>query len=88
MDMIFSRNLIAFLTETTLAGSAAMILVLLIRAAVRRWFGAGIAYALWILVPVAMLAVLVPAGVRPEAMQAMAVTVGALAQLALAQREC
>ncbi|MDZ4348680.1 MAG: TonB family protein [Xanthomonadaceae bacterium] len=78
MSSDLAHDLMAFLTETTLAGSAAMILVLSMRATVRRWFGAGIAYALWILIPVAMLAVLVPAGVRPEAMQAMAVTVGAL----------
>lgn len=75
MDLIFSSSLIAFLTETTLAGSAAMVLVLCLRVSARRWFGAGIAYALWLLVPLAMVAVLVPVGIRPEALQAMVVGV-------------
>ena len=61
MNSELSSALIAFLTETTLAGSAAMVLVLCLRVSVRRWFGAGIAYALWLLVPLAMVAVLVPA---------------------------
>lgn len=69
------RDLLALLTETTLSGSVAIALVWTLRGTVRRRFGAGVAYALWGLAPVAMLAALIPAAARPDAMQAIAVTV-------------
>ena len=57
----------ALLVETTLASSAAMLMVLLLRHPVRRAFGAGAAYALWALVPAVLVAVLVPAAMEPVA---------------------
>ncbi|WP_064747635.1 M56 family metallopeptidase [Lysobacter antibioticus] len=68
----------AALIETTLAMSAALALVLLLRAPLRRGFGAGVAYAAWLIVPASMLAVLLPswpprdAGVLSMAMQPVA----------------
>lgn len=49
------------LVELTVAAAVATSLVLLLRGPLRRGFGASIAYAGWGLVPVAMMAVLVPA---------------------------
>lgn len=57
-------ELIHWLLESTLASSAAMVAVLLLRTPVQRAFGAGTAYALWLLVPAAWLATLLPAPVR------------------------
>lgn len=57
----------ALLVETTLASSAAMAIVLLLRHPVRRAFGSGAAYALWALVPAMLVAVLVPAAIVPVA---------------------
>ena len=54
-------TLVAMLAETLLAGSGAVLLVLLLRGPVRQGFGARAAYALWWCVPVATLAVLLPA---------------------------
>ena len=53
--------------ELLLASSAACLLVLLLRLPVRRAFGARVAYALWWLLPAAMLAVLLPAPVAAPA---------------------
>ena len=55
----------ALLWETTLATSAATLLVLSLRVPVRRAFGAGAAYGLWWLVPATLVAVLLPAAVEP-----------------------
>ena len=49
------------LVEATLAGSVAIVLVLLVRQRLRARFGAGIAYAGWLLFPAALLAVSLPA---------------------------
>ncbi|WP_369979657.1 TonB family protein [Xanthomonas bundabergensis] len=59
------ETLLAGLWATALSGSAAIVAVLALRAPSRRLFGAGIAYALWSAVPLAMLAVLLPGDVRP-----------------------
>ena len=56
-----SPELLQGLIEATLASSAAILLVLSLRRRLRRWFGAQAAYALWVLVPAAMLATLLPA---------------------------
>ncbi|WP_372018807.1 TonB family protein [Pseudoxanthomonas sp. 10H] len=56
-------DLFAPLVETTLAGSAALLLVLALRRPVRATLGATAAYALWLCVPAALLAVLLPRGV-------------------------
>lgn len=61
--------------ELLLASSAACLLVLLLRLPVRRVFGARAAYALWWLLPAAMLAVLLPAPVAAPA--ALSVVAGA-----------
>lgn len=53
-------ELTGWLLETTLASGAAIVLVLMRRRPVRQLLGANIAYRLWLLVPVAMIAVLVP----------------------------
>jgi bla regulator protein BlaR1 len=56
-----SAELLQLLFETTLAASAGVALVLALRLPVRRGFGARAAYALWLLVPAALIAVLLPA---------------------------
>jgi len=53
------------LLRLTLAASAAIAVVLLVRRIVRRWVGARIAYALWAAVPCAGLGALLP---RPQAL--------------------
>lgn len=58
-----AAGLFGVLAETTLATSAAIVLVLLLRRPLRSAFGAGLAYASWVLVPVMLLAVLLPARV-------------------------
>lgn len=64
--------------ELSLATSAACLVVLLIRQPVRRLFGARVAYALWWLLPVAMLAVLLPAPAHaPAAIELGRVSAGA-----------
>lgn len=55
-----SAELLQVLLETALAASVATLLVLALRRPVRRVLGARAAYALWWLVPVALLAVLLP----------------------------
>ena len=62
-----ANDVLALLVETTLASSAAMVIVLLLRQPVRRGFGAGAAYAVWGLVPAVIVAVLVPAAMEPVA---------------------
>jgi TonB family protein len=63
--MMTVADVFAILCETTVAGSAAILLVLALRKPLRHAFGAGIAYAAWALVPLAMLAVLLPAAQSP-----------------------
>ena len=60
-----SNEVFADLVRLVLASSLAMLVVLGLRHSVRRVFGAGISYALWLLVPFSMLAVFVP---RPESL--------------------
>lgn len=62
-----SHDLFDLLREATLAGSAAIVLVLLLRGPLRAMSGARAAYALWLLVPVALSAILVPAAAQVEA---------------------
>lgn len=56
-----SNELLQGLIETTLAGSVAALLVLVLRRPMRAAFGAQVAYALWLLLPLALLATLLPA---------------------------
>ncbi len=56
-----SVDLLELLMEATLVSSAAVAIVLVLRIPLRHWFGARVAYALWSLVPLAMMAVFIPA---------------------------
>ncbi|WP_222423743.1 M56 family metallopeptidase, partial [Lysobacter antibioticus] len=58
-------ELLRALAETAAAMSLAIALVLALRRPLRRAFGAGVAYAAWWLVPLAVVAVLLPAAPRP-----------------------
>ncbi len=60
-------ELIRWLGVSSLAITAAILLVLLLRRPVRHWLGAGAAYALWACVPVTLLALLLPAPARETA---------------------
>ena len=56
-----STDWLQALTLSTLASSAALLLVLALRKPMRKRFGAQAAYALWSLVPLAALVALLPA---------------------------
>ena len=56
-----SADLLSLLVEATVATTMAVVLVLAVRPPLRRLAGARVAYGMWALVPVALLAVLVPA---------------------------
>jgi beta-lactamase regulating signal transducer with metallopeptidase domain len=56
-----ANDLIFHLVLANLAGAAAILAVLALRGPARAQFGAGLAYALWLIVPAAMLASLFPA---------------------------
>ena len=58
-------GLLPALLETTIASTIAVLVVLALRRWLRMLFGATIAYAAWSLVPVAVVAVLLPAATRP-----------------------
>ncbi|KFL35805.1 TonB family protein [Arenimonas donghaensis] len=60
-------DLLVMLAEAAVASAAALALVLVLRKAVRRRFGAEAAYALWLLLPFSLLAVALPTpGLSPE----------------------
>lgn len=75
-----SPEMVRLLLLSTLATSVAAALVLALRGAVRRQLGASAAYLLWLCVPAAWLAVMLPAPRREVATmtQGIAVTVGNL----------
>jgi beta-lactamase regulating signal transducer with metallopeptidase domain len=56
-----AESLVTALVHVQLASSAAILVVLLLRPLALRWFGAGTAYWLWLVVPLAAMAVLLPA---------------------------
>ena len=56
-----ASELLRLLLALTAAGSFGIALVLLVRIPARRCFGAGVGYATWLLVPVAMAASRLPA---------------------------
>ncbi|MGZ3277692.1 MAG: M56 family metallopeptidase [Caulobacteraceae bacterium] len=56
-----ANDLLSHLLLANLAGAAAILAVLSLRAPARAQFGAELAYALWLIVPAAMLASLIPA---------------------------
>ena len=74
-----ASELYGWLVEATLAASVAIVLVLGTRRPLRAAFGASAAYAAWCVVPVALLATLVPAAVVPVAMPAVVRFSGAAA---------
>lgn len=59
-----TTDLLVLLATTSLAGSAAVLLTVALARPLRRWAGADCAYRLWWMVPLAMLAVLLPARVE------------------------
>ena len=63
--MIAVADLLQALLETTVATTVAILLVLALRRRLRATFGATVAYAAWALVPVAAIAVLLPAATNP-----------------------
>ncbi|MGV8940506.1 MAG: TonB family protein [Lysobacter sp.] len=68
-----SPEMLAALVETTVASSVAIVLVMLLRRPLRARFGAATAYASWLLVPAALLAVLLPsAAVAPAPVSSVA----------------
>lgn len=71
-----SSELMAWLGQSTLATSAALLVVMSLRRPLRAALGAGAAYALWALVPVALIAVLLPAPTAPVALVPVAVGFG------------
>ncbi|MEO8002448.1 MAG: M56 family metallopeptidase [Arenimonas sp.] len=68
-----SADLLPILLKTTLASSIAIVLVLMFRLPLRKFFGARVAYLIWCLVPLATIAVLIPA-------QEMVVTIAATSE--------
>ncbi|MET1161252.1 MAG: M56 family metallopeptidase, partial [Pseudoxanthomonas sp.] len=62
-----ANELLQALILSALAMTFALVLVLALRVPLRRCFGARVAYLAWWLVPLAMLAVLLPAPVREAA---------------------
>jgi beta-lactamase regulating signal transducer with metallopeptidase domain/ankyrin repeat protein len=78
--MTMAGDLLALLIRANLAIGAAVILALLLRRPVRRLFGARAAYVLWLIAPLATVAVLLPARtmtVRAPAPSAPAVSTAA-----------
>src|SRR5690606_29368533 len=67
--MTAAEPLLRWLVDGCLAGSAALLLVMLLRRPLRRAFGARMAYWAWGLVPLALAAAALP---RPDAGQALA----------------
>ena len=55
-----TTEILALFVRLVLASSLAMLVVLGLRLSVRHAFGAGISYALWLLVPASMLAMILP----------------------------
>lgn len=76
-------DLLMGLLRANLAGGAAIVLVLAVRGVVARQFGAGAAYALWLLPPMAAAAYLAPARVirLPAAAEVTPTTPEVIAQL-------
>lgn len=60
-----TAELLRWLCEATLATSVAVLFVLAVRRPLRNAAGSGAAYVLWLLVPVAAIGVLLPAGALP-----------------------
>lgn len=55
-----TNEVLMYLIRLTIASSIAMLVALLVRRAVRHAFGASTSYRVWLLVPIAMAAALLP----------------------------
>ena len=77
-----AADLSAWLVEATLAGSAALLVVLALRGPLRRVFGAGAAYAAWSALPVVLVGTLLPAMPMPVPSLPMSVMQAPIAMLA------
>lgn len=66
-----SSDPLRLLLATTLAVSVVIPLLYLLRAPLRHWLGAGAAYASWLCVPIAVIAVMLPAREAPADWSAM-----------------
>ena len=62
-----TADLLAVLARCNIAAGAAVLVVLPLRQPLRRWFGAGLAYAAWLIVPLACAGSLTPAAVASGA---------------------
>lgn len=77
---MMNAELLSELLQATLAVSLAIAVVLATRRPMRRWLGARGVYGLWLIVPLAMAAVLVPAPKEPVRMVTAATTMIGLPQ--------
>ncbi len=68
-----NSDLGVFLVTSTVVSSIALLIVLLLRRVIRVTFGARVAYGLWSLVPLAMIAAMMPAPAHPTAISMLAV---------------
>src|SRR3546814_11855026 len=64
---MMSTNLVVMVLATTAVSSVTVLIVLLLRRPLRAAFGARVAYGLWSLPPLAILAVLLPVLTHPVA---------------------
>jgi TonB family protein len=74
-----SAAILMALLRANLAGSAAILLVLLLRAPVRRTFGPVAAYGLWLAAPLAVLGALLPAHAPAQALAPVVTLMGSAA---------
>jgi bla regulator protein blaR1 len=77
--MMTAADCLAALAAATVAGSAAILVVLLLRRPLRRAFDAGAAYLSWALVPLASITVLLPAASIPDTVARVLVVPGSSA---------
>lgn len=66
METEMATALTPLLLRATLFTSAAIVLLLVARTALRRWFGAALAYQAWLLVPLVAIAALLPGRSAPQ----------------------
>ncbi len=78
------NDLLRYLFALTIASSTAIVITLLIRRPVRRAFGAAASYSAWLLVPVAMVAMLLPNATDAESPLTVYLQIGSVSALSLA----
>src|SRR5476649_2838375 len=62
-----TADLLAALARCNIAAGAGILVVMALRAPLRRWFGAGRAYAAWLIVPLTALGSLMPTRLSSDA---------------------